>query len=1030
MMTCPVCQFEPFVEEAGPCPRCALVGALALSANAGGGGDYEILDELGRGGMGVVSLARQRSLERLVALKVIGSGGADLESRLQREARSAAAIQHPNVVAVHEVGRGPQGMFIAMEYCEGGDLRGRLRQGLLSARATALMGVRLADALAAAHASGVLHRDLKPSNVLLTPGGEPKLTDFGLSSSLLGATGDVTIAGEIAGSPSYLAPETLQPGQKPAATVDVYGLGAVLYECVTGRAPFVGETAALVLAQVAGAEPVPARKLSPGLPLDLDTIIMKCLERSPAARYASAVELRDDLQRYLDGRPIRARPLSAAGRTSRWARRNPALAACLGLIFVGSLAGALVLAERNRRLSAALADSEQAKATANEALHDSLLAQARNVRLSGRVGQRHDALRLIREAVRVGGFTGAARSEALAALMVDDWRWQPLGPPLQQLRANNNFGFDERLEHFAVPGADGQTIEIRRLADQALVRRLQHDFSSPPLEIEFRRSDGHVAVRFDGGVQAVWGPRAEKPSWQHTAPQKRYTALALADDESGWWFSTRDNSFFWHDAAAQQDSSWGAAGEFIYEIAPSPRGRLLALTREDGLEVWSLETKQLVWKLRGDYGYAKPVWTPDGSAVVSERYSGFPELVALRATDGEVLSVMRGRPHRVYAMALFPDARRLLTINTDNEMILWDIVTGRELVRGPAGPHGVAVSKDGMTAAGAMSPEKLARIDLAGHGLLHSLRFWLGSSSPWQSVAKSHDGRLVAVLKFTRFHVLDAESGVELGMQVFPAAEMTSISFAPDGRIVVSARRSGFKIFRPRVVSGRMEFEEEAFSGNPAGYHVLEINSRGDWLLAHAESKQCMVWPQGLASRERGLGEGLNGQLSWDGQWAIVLSQASDAARLIHLADGSERATLHLDGVARAKFSNDGRWLVLEGDKEYRVIDTARPEAVWHDIVVAQADPDFLTYALAEDGKWLAYLSARSTVTVFDLNRRSVVADYALSDGVLPSFMIWSSDSKRLFLFSGYAEIQELRPFAADRLLQEAGFPVAGQNLP
>jgi WD40 repeat protein len=436
MTICPACHFSYApAASGGTCPRCSLLGALSIGTGTEPMDDFEFVAELGRGAMGHVSLVRQRSLDRLVALKVIAAGGRPaewLEARLLREARAAAQLQHPHIVAVHEVGHRLSGAFLAMEYCEGGDLRARLRQSPLPPRAAGELVAKLADAIAHAHDAGVLHRDLKPSNILLTAAGEPKIGDFGLTASATASgAGELTQTGEIAGSPSYLAPETLLAGTRPNPAVDIYGLGGILYECVTGRPPFTGDSPASVLAQIAHSDPAAPRTLNPGIPRDLETIILKCLDKNPSARYATALALSDDLRRFLAGRPITARPISLPGQAWRWARRSPALAASLGLaalllvvIAVVSTTAALRLDREHRLTSAALVRTTAAEGVAREQLRAALLAQARATRFSARTGQRFDALAALRRAAAIRPDLDT-RDEAIAALTLPDWEIPP-----------------------------------------------------------------------------------------------------------------------------------------------------------------------------------------------------------------------------------------------------------------------------------------------------------------------------------------------------------------------------------------------------------------------------------------------------------------------------------------------------------------------------------------------------------------------------------------------------------------------------
>jgi tetratricopeptide (TPR) repeat protein len=299
---------------------------------------YEVLGELGRGGMGIVFKARQESLDRLVALKVVLSGqfaGDQERVRFRTEALAVARLSHPNVVQVFEVGESQGHPYLALEYVAGGSLADQLHDGPLPPRPAAELVERLARAVQAAHDKGVVHRDLKPANVLLSTDGTPKIADFGLAKRL-DAPIAATQSGAILGTPAYMAPE--QAGGKTTEVgpgVDVWALGVLLYECLTGRVPFQGRTTTDTILRVLSDEPPPPRKLEPTVPRDLETIALKCLRKAPAQRYASAAELADDLRRFLHGDPIRARPLSLRERL--WRRRRRLLAAGLALLLLALL---------------------------------------------------------------------------------------------------------------------------------------------------------------------------------------------------------------------------------------------------------------------------------------------------------------------------------------------------------------------------------------------------------------------------------------------------------------------------------------------------------------------------------------------------------------------------------------------------------------------------------------------------------------------------------------------------------------------
>src|SRR5437868_1621748 len=297
---------------------------------------YEVEAVLGRGGMGVVFRARHLRLNRPVAVKTVldgGYAGPRERERFQREAEAVAALRHPNVVQIYDVGEEGGRPYLAMELVEGGNLAQKLAGTPQPARPAAALVATLAGAVQAAHDAGIVHRDLKPANVLMAAGCSPKITDFGLARRLEGDAG-LTQSGVPVGTPSYMAPEQAR-GQTNAVgpAADVYALGAILYECLTGRPPFRAATAAETIQQVISQEPAPPSRLNDKVPRDLDTICLKCLYKEPDRRYASAAALAEDLRRFGEGRPIRARPVGLAERSWRWGRRNPTATALLAMAF-------------------------------------------------------------------------------------------------------------------------------------------------------------------------------------------------------------------------------------------------------------------------------------------------------------------------------------------------------------------------------------------------------------------------------------------------------------------------------------------------------------------------------------------------------------------------------------------------------------------------------------------------------------------------------------------------------------------------
>ncbi len=380
---------------------------------------YEVLGMLGHGGMGVVYKAHHLKLNRDVALKMLLSGPYSRpqeRARLMREAEAIARLQHPHIVQVHDVGELEGHPYFTMELLEGGTLARQLHKGPQSARASAQLVALLAAAVGFAHDHGIMHRDLKPANILLTADGTPKIADFGLARRL-DISDDLTVTGTRLGTPSYMAPEQAS-GQTSAVgpRVDIYALGAILYEMLTGRPPFRAETAIETERQVISVEPARPSKVNASVPRDLENICLKCLNKDPQRRYSSAIELAEDLERFLDGKPVLARPVGMLERLVKWVRRRPGVAGLVASLVSLAVAG-LIVGFRVERQRA----DERAKVARQE----------------GRVAQAIEAALEQTAALREQGRLPAARAMLSgAARILTDATPQGLGEKLLQASAD------------------------------------------------------------------------------------------------------------------------------------------------------------------------------------------------------------------------------------------------------------------------------------------------------------------------------------------------------------------------------------------------------------------------------------------------------------------------------------------------------------------------------------------------------------------------------------------------------------------
>jgi WD40 repeat protein/serine/threonine protein kinase len=798
---CPVCgAFLGADAPGGLCTRCVfreMTGGLAAAPPPKFPrpfGEYELLAEIARGGMGVVYRARQRKLNRVVAVKVIAAGefaAPDFVRRFRTEAEAAASLDHPHIVPIYEIGEHEGQPFFSMKLVEGGTLAGRLGDWPLAighpnpaGESLAVPGRSIADgqsqiakllaklarAVHYAHQRGILHRDLKPSNVLLDDAGEPYLTDFGLAK-LLEKESTLTKTLAVLGTPSYMSPEQARGETKHLTTAaDVYGLGAILYEALAGRPPFAGGTTMETVRQVLEQEPVPPskcerreergelnRRLTPRtspLSLDLETICLKCLEKEPARRYASADALADDLERWLRHEPILARPASTVERVVKWARRRPAQALALAAVLVALLAVAVISTVMTWRVRQAQQQTAQANVRLARNLRDFEWEHAEQLVLAGKTS---DALATWSRFLREQPGDTLAATRMLSHLSTHNFPL-PAGPTLKHPARVNRVEFRPDGQQLLTACHDGAA----RLWDARSGRLLRAFTNSGAVEVAQFSPDGRraLALGLDGAVR-VWEAAtgrvllglqaaARRKPRADFSPEGQWLAVALGDDAVQLHAAAFDGR------TPRTLPQSGALRKLLF----SPDGAmLLSLGSDDTVRWWHVATGQLVGppvRLARQAGAVR--FSTDGRFVLVAEMGS---LIVFDAHTGARVREVEAHENEIVRIAVSPDARRALTVGYNRSARLWELPAVTPL--GPA--------------------------------------FALG----WRLLDAefSADGRRLAVSSADGFAlVLDGFTGQPLLQPMEHLGPVTSVAFSPDGATVVTASEDGsVKIWDVRMKS-------------------------------------------------------------------------------------------------------------------------------------------------------------------------------------------------------------------------------------
>ena len=672
-------------------------------------GDYELLSEIARGGMGVVYKARQVSLNRLVALKMILSGqlaSAEDVRRFRQEAEAAANLDHPHIVPIYEIGEHEGQHYFSMKLIEGGSLSQRLKSGpeSLSLHAAPKLLATVARAVHHAHQRGLLHRDLKPGNVLLDTAGQPHVTDFGLAKRVESES-DLTHSGAVVGTPSYMAPEQACAETQLTTAVDVYSLGVILYELLTGQLPFRGDSVAETLVRVLNDEPASPRSIKPQIDHDLETICLKCLKKEPTRRYDSAAALADELDRWLRGEPIWSRPTSSWERLGKWTRRRPLAASLAGVsllaafaivaLFVGLYYNAQ-LQGTNTRLQEAFQETKQAR--------DAEASQRQRAEVAFTQAEKSLYLNRILLAEREWQADNLDRAEQLlndCPTHLRDWEWRYLS---RQCR-NEVFRYEgyagvvrgmafraeglvvaSALEPFSSGAEKSRDLTIASPASDNSPRVLGGQ--KMPITCAAVSSSGSRIAAAGGYPERVFHSEirvwddAEQPVLSVEKYPNVAISMALSHDDSHLALGCDNGTLaVWELPSGREVWTVRAHPQGIFDLTYSADGHYLASRGGDGsVKVWNAATGEEQFSQR----CAKGWWmcmdlSLDGKALAAESGASAGDVEVWDVATSTKLRTLHGHNLNIRAVAFSPDGKKLVSAAADRAIKVWDSSTGEEL---------------------------------------------------------------------------------------------------------------------------------------------------------------------------------------------------------------------------------------------------------------------------------------------------------------------------------------------------------------
>ncbi|MBX3398254.1 MAG: protein kinase [Gemmataceae bacterium] len=846
--------------------------------------------------MGVVYEAKHLSLDRLVAIKLMQRDDGLHQARFLAEGQIIAAVKHPNVVEVFDFGECSVGPFIAMEYLTGGSFSQRLKGGTaLPPREAAELIAKIAAGVGAAHDIGIVHRDLKPGNVLLDSNGNPKVTDFGLAKR---TDFDLTLTHEAAGTPSYMAPEQARAMKFVGPPADVWSLGVMLYESLTGRKPFVAETDVELLISIQNADPPTLRTLSKTIPHDLETICLKCLEKDPERRYATAKELAADLSAWLDGKAIAARRATAVEKAMLWVRRKPASAAswAMGLLAVvmGTFAAMAGILWQNAEQEKGIAESARITAERAQSNEHFVRKQIEQERQKLEVFDYGRTMQVAHQEWRDGNSVAMRVLLDGADPKLRGWEWGYL------IRLSDSFSDHSLL---TLKGHANSVSEVSYSSDGTRI-------------VTCSQADGTAKVWNSKTGDVVLELKGHRGG--------RLNAASFSPDGKRIIVCTEEEAKVCDAQSGVETLALKGHTHIVHAASFSPDGLWIITGCYDGTaKVWNAKTGAEIITLFANAGSVSAVtFSPDGTQVIT--LNGERLVKVWDAKTGVEGLTLRHAGSRVFAVSFSPDGKRIVTGSEDRTAKIWDVKTGEETLtlKGHNGSvFAASFSPDGNRIATGSEDMTTKIWDLKTGTEELTLE---GHKDAIQAVTFSPDGtRIVSGSRDRSVKVWDAKRGTEVLALNGHTGSVYSASFSPEGkRLVTGSMDKSAKVWDTNT-----GLEVLALIGHTDFVMAASFNSNGMYLATGSSDGTAKVWDAKTGSVLRTIkghtGSVFAASFSPNDRW-IVTGSSDSTAKVWDAKSGTEVLNLmgHTGDVRTASYSPDGTRIVTgSGDRTAKVWD-------------------------------------------------------------------------------------------------------------